>query len=199
MRRLARIAASLLDESRRKKKTSSFGAVPVLPMAASMLAKIRPVSQWRNKRRLRLNCINVCRVERGYLAAQVRKKGRFGGGVVVFQSANKHTLTLRVNQITTLTNMVVTMSDEHNEKKTGDSVVLSVVDSILNVEENNADNFGDNADSVDVLNEKMIDAMTPGAMVEFDPDEAERIGAFQEDALDESDALESSIDLEDIG
>ena len=91
------------------------------------------------------------------------------------------------------------MSDEHNEKKTGDSVVLSVVDSILNVEENNADNFGDNADSVDVLNEKMIDAMTPGAMVEFDPDEAERIGAFQEDALDESDALESSIDLEDIG
>jgi hypothetical protein len=128
-----------------------------------------------------------------------KKKGTFWWGVVVFQSANKHTLTLRVNQITTLTNMVVTMSDEHNEKKTGDSVVLSVVDSILNVEENNADNFGDNADSVDVLNEKMIDAMTPGAMVEFDPDEAERIGAFQEDALDESDALESSIDLEDIG
>jgi hypothetical protein len=41
--------------------------------------------------------------------------------------------------------------------------------------------------------------MIPGAIVEFDPDEAERIGAFQEDALDEADALESSIDLENIG
>ena len=89
MHHLARIAASPLDESRRKKKKSSFGAVPVLPMAASMLAKIRPVSQWRNKRRLCLNCINVCRVERGYLAAQVRKKGHFGGDVVVFQGASK--------------------------------------------------------------------------------------------------------------
>ncbi|MEI8077408.1 MAG: conjugal transfer protein TraD [Betaproteobacteria bacterium] len=54
-------------------------------------------------------------------------------------------------------------------------------------------------DAVDVLAEKLTDAMVPGAMVEFDPDEAERIGAFQEDALDEADALESSIDLDNIG
>ena len=54
-------------------------------------------------------------------------------------------------------------------------------------------------DAVDVLAEKLIDAMIPGAMVEFDPDEAERMGAFKEDALDEADALESSIDLDNIG
>ena len=63
----------------------------------------------------------------------------------------------------------------------------------------NADTLIGAGDAVDVLAEKLTDAMIPGAMVEFDPDEAERIGAFQEDALDEADALESSIDLENIG
>ena len=43
--------------------------------------------------------------------------------------------------------------------------------------------------------QKLTDAMVPGAMVEFDPEEAERAGAFVEDALSESDALESDIDL----
>lgn len=50
-----------------------------------------------------------------------------------------------------------------------------------------------------VLTEKLTDAMLPGAVVEFDPEEAEQIGAFAEDALDEVDALESSIDLTDMG
>jgi hypothetical protein len=45
------------------------------------------------------------------------------------------------------------------------------------------------------LAEKLADAMVPGAIVEFDPEEAERAGAFIEDALSEADALESSIDL----
>ena len=63
----------------------------------------------------------------------------------------------------------------------------------------NADTLIGAGDAVDVLAEKLTDAMIPGAMVEFDPDEAERMGAFQEDALDEADALESSIDLENIG
>jgi hypothetical protein len=40
--------------------------------------------------------------------------------------------------------------------------------------------------------------MVPGAMVEFDPEEAERAGAFVEDALSESDALESSVDSIDL-
>ena len=34
-----------------------------------------------------------------------------------------------------------------------------------------------------VLKEKLLDAQTPGFEVEFDPDEAEQAGAFQEDAL----------------
>lgn len=63
----------------------------------------------------------------------------------------------------------------------------------------NADTLIGAGDAVDVLTEKLTDAMIPGAIVEFDPDEAERMGAFQEDALDEADALESSIDLGNIG
>ena len=63
----------------------------------------------------------------------------------------------------------------------------------------NADTLIGAGDAVDVLAEKLTDAMIPGAMVEFDPDEAERMGAFQEDALDEPDAIESSIDLGNIG
>ncbi len=43
--------------------------------------------------------------------------------------------------------------------------------------------------------EKLADALTPGYQAEFDPDEAERAGAFVEDALDEKEAMESSMDL----
>ena len=51
--------------------------------------------------------------------------------------------------------------------------------------------------AIDILVEKMKDAMTPGYQVAFDPEEAERAGAFIEDALSEEDALESAIDLMD--
>jgi len=47
-----------------------------------------------------------------------------------------------------------------------------------------------------VVIEKLIDAeSTPGLEVEFDPDEAEHAGAFEENAIDASDALESSVDF----
>jgi hypothetical protein len=45
------------------------------------------------------------------------------------------------------------------------------------------------------LREKLSDALVPGFQAEFDPDEADRVGAFQEDALSEQDALESDVDL----
>ena len=45
-----------------------------------------------------------------------------------------------------------------------------------------------------VIAQKLIDAQTPGFQAEFDPDEAELLGAFKEDALSETDALDSSID-----
>ncbi|SFK88922.1 hypothetical protein SAMN05216302_101943 [Nitrosomonas aestuarii] len=41
---------------------------------------------------------------------------------------------------------------------------------------------------------KLFDAQTPGFQTEFDPDEAELLGAFREEALSETDALDSSID-----
>ena len=56
----------------------------------------------------------------------------------------------------------------------------------------------DDANAADALREKLNDAMTPGYQVEFAPDEAERVGAFVEDALSESDAAESAADLADV-
>jgi hypothetical protein len=55
--------------------------------------------------------------------------------------------------------------------------------------------FNDQANSAQVLQEKLADAETPGAQIEFDPDEAEKAGAFVEDALSEQDAVESSIQV----
>ena len=50
----------------------------------------------------------------------------------------------------------------------------------------------------DVIKAKLLDAMTPGYQAEFDPDEADRVGAFIEDALSEEDALVSDVDLLDL-
>ncbi len=48
-----------------------------------------------------------------------------------------------------------------------------------------------------VITQKLVDAQTPGFQAEFDPDEAELLGAFKEDALSEVEALDSSIDQPD--
>ena len=69
------------------------------------------------------------------------------------------------------------------------------LNAVLNSDAISADTLIGEGDAVDVLAEKLTDAMVPGAIVEFDPEEAERAGAFVEDALSESDALESDIDL----
>lgn len=45
-----------------------------------------------------------------------------------------------------------------------------------------------------IIKEKLTDMETPGFAAEFDPLEAERLGAFKEDALTEQDALDSTID-----
>ena len=55
-------------------------------------------------------------------------------------------------------------------------------------------------EAADAFNEKLADAeTTPGYAAEFDPEEADRAGAFEEDALSEADALESSVDWTDQG
>ena len=56
---------------------------------------------------------------------------------------------------------------------------------------------GNEGADVRTLAEKLTDALTPGVVVEFDPEEAETVGAFVEDALSEQDATESDIDLVD--
>lgn len=45
-----------------------------------------------------------------------------------------------------------------------------------------------------VIQEKLLDAEIPGFQAEFDPLEAQMLGAFKEDALSEQDALDSTID-----
>lgn len=52
-------------------------------------------------------------------------------------------------------------------------------------------------DADQVLTEKLRDALTPGFAAEFDPEEAQRAGAFVEDALSEGDAADSAPDLEE--
>ena len=59
------------------------------------------------------------------------------------------------------------------------------------------DIFDDARNADEALKEKLTDAMTPGFQAEFDPDEAERCGAFVEEALSEEDAAESDVDLVD--
>jgi hypothetical protein len=49
--------------------------------------------------------------------------------------------------------------------------------------------------AADIVREKLGDAETPGFFAEFDPDEAERAGAFNEDALSEADALDAVFEL----
>jgi len=59
-------------------------------------------------------------------------------------------------------------------------------------------NAGTENDDINaVILQKLIDADIPGFRVEFDPEEAELLGAFEEDALDEHDALDGSVDLYD--
>lgn len=47
-----------------------------------------------------------------------------------------------------------------------------------------------------VFSPALDDVMTPGVIVEVDPDDAEEMGAFQEDALTEAEAWESNSDGE---
>lgn len=76
------------------------------------------------------------------------------------------------------------MTDPKNQINIDATVELSPVD--------------DHANATEALHEKLIDAQTPGYEVEFDPDEAERAGAFVEDALSEDDATDSNVDLVDL-
>ena len=46
---------------------------------------------------------------------------------------------------------------------------------------------------------KLTDAMTPGAQIDFDPAEAERAGAFQEQALSQADAEAATDDVAAVG
>ena len=67
----------------------------------------------------------------------------------------------------------------------------------MNIEQATVTDYLSDDDEQFVILEKLDDSLIPGLQVEFDPEEAERAGAFIEDALSEQDALESGIDLLD--
>lgn len=50
----------------------------------------------------------------------------------------------------------------------------------------------------EILQQKLLDAQIPGFKAQFEPHEAEMVGAFAEDALNENDALGSVIDLLEV-
>jgi hypothetical protein len=56
------------------------------------------------------------------------------------------------------------------------------------------ENFLSAGQNQSVTLEKLKDVMIPGFVPEFDPDEAEEAGAFEEDAITFSDALDSISD-----
>lgn len=76
------------------------------------------------------------------------------------------------------------MTDPKNQTNTDATTELPPVD--------------DYASATEALREKLTDAQTPGYQAEFDPEEAERAGAFVEDALSEEDAADSNADLVDV-
>jgi hypothetical protein len=53
-----------------------------------------------------------------------------------------------------------------------------------------------NPDDRRALEDRLADFAVPGAVIEVDPDEADALGAFREEALTEEEAYESSSDLE---
>lgn len=54
--------------------------------------------------------------------------------------------------------------------------------------------FNDDDNAKEAVKEKLSDLCTPSYQVEFDPLEAEQVGAFIEDSMTEEDALNSSTD-----
>jgi hypothetical protein len=50
---------------------------------------------------------------------------------------------------------------------------------------------------VDILGEKLLDAAVPGFTAECDPEEAEAMGAFSEEALDLDEALAASLVIDE--
>jgi hypothetical protein len=46
-----------------------------------------------------------------------------------------------------------------------------------------------------IISESLDDVSTPGVIVEVDPEAADRLGAFEEDALDEETAWDANADL----
>ena len=59
--------------------------------------------------------------------------------------------------------------------------------------DNENDNLSGFTGTADALAEKLADALAPGFEAECSPLEAERAGAFREDALSEADAMDSAL------
>ncbi len=61
----------------------------------------------------------------------------------------------------------------------------------MNTLKDESETPNDDATQDQVIEQKLVDAEIPGFEAEFDPLEAEKLGAFTEDALSEQDAKDS--------
>ena len=61
----------------------------------------------------------------------------------------------------------------------------------MNTLKDESETPNDDATQDQVIEQKLVDAEIPGFEAEFDPLEAEKLGAFTEDALNEQDAKDS--------
>ena len=85
-------------------------------------------------------------------------------------------------------------ADDDTQAEMPDIQAVAATAAISDIADTAETSLNDREVQRQVIEQKMADAQTPGFQAEFDPDEAELLGAFKEDALSETDALDSSID-----
>ncbi len=89
------------------------------------------------------------------------------------------------------------MNNPADDNKEFDKSEIPAVSAISDIADIAETGLNDRDMRRQVITQKLVDAQTPGFQAEFDPDEAELLGAFTEDALSEVEALDSSIDQPD--
>ena len=88
-------------------------------------------------------------------------------------------------------------ADDDTQAEMPDIQAVAATAAISDIADTAETSLNDREVQRQVIEQKMADAQTPGFQAEFDPDEAELLGAFKEDALSELEALDSSIDHPD--
>jgi len=88
-------------------------------------------------------------------------------------------------------------ADDDTENDMPEIPATAAIEDIADIADTTETGLNDREMKRQLIAQKLVDAQTPGFQAEFDPDEAELLGAFTEDGLSELEALDSSIDQPD--